>query len=467
MARLARWTVGTFCLVTPFVDAFHHVSSKLINREALALNHRRRFLSIDISPVAHPNRCQTSQLSSTVIPSNPCKDENAASFSETFIDDTDTDSLLTAAEFAAQEIEKEEAELLEAAVDADLLEPSALLPDLKRETAVRRMRRRKVKIYNKKRTFFITILFGLWYTLSMAYNIFSKNALNLAPQLAWTQAFLQLSLGLSYVFTIWKSGYRDAPVLTFTEVRQLLPVALLHSLVHVGGVVSMGAGAVSFTYIVKASEPAVSAILSGLVTRAILPIPVYLTLIPVMGGVALSSVSELTFTWKSFNYAMLSNVASSSRGIVGKKTIAKRLGKNLTAINMYAVLTMLAAALILPVALALEGPILVMSIQALFQSGQGMKYFTQTVLAAMCYYGYNEVAFLCLDKVSPLSHAISNTVKRVFIIVSSMIVFGNKMTWRGVVGSVTAVLGVLLYSLTKQQYNQLQKSNKARAAVQR
>uniref|UniRef100_A0A7S4NC57 Sugar phosphate transporter domain-containing protein n=1 Tax=Odontella aurita TaxID=265563 RepID=A0A7S4NC57_9STRA len=213
-----------------------------------------------------------------------------------------------------------------------------------------------------------------------------------------------------------------------------------------------GAGAVSFTYIVKASEPAVSAALSALATKTFLPLPVYLTLIPVMGGVALSSVSELTFSWKSFNYAMMSNVASASRGLVGKQTLNKKLGKNMNAMNTYAILTLLSSAMLLPVALFLEGPQILNAFGDLQRAGKFSEYIAQTLMAALFYFTYNECAFVCLDNVSPVSHALGNTLKRVFIIVASIIVFGNKMTTQGIVGSVMAVAGVLLYSLAKTKY---------------
>jgi solute carrier family 35 protein E1 len=323
----------------------------------------------------------------------------------------------------------------------------------KKTNPAQRMRRRKVKIYNVKKMRNVGLLFALWYTLSMAYNIFSKRVLNLAPELAWTAAWAQMALGLLYVLPLWMSGLRTAPTLGKSEIGRLLPVALLHSLVHVGGVVSMGAGAVSFTYIVKATEPAVSAILAALILKSFLPIPVYLTLIPVIGGVSLASVSELSFTWKSFNYAMMSNVASASRGIVGKKTMGKRLGKNLNAMNLYAVLTILATLVLLPITTVLEGSQWTASIQRLKDAGQLSTYLVQSVLAAFTYYTYNEVSFLCLDNVDPLSHALASTLRRVFIITSSMLVFGNKMTGMGMFGSTLAVGGALLYSMAKYHYN--------------
>jgi solute carrier family 35 protein E1 len=327
------------------------------------------------------------------------------------------------------------------------------------ETALHRMRRRKVAIYQKKKTYATGYLFALWYVFSVAYNIFSKNTLNMAPALAWTTATLQMSLGLTYVFPLWKFGVRDQPKLSFNDITRLLPVAILHSLVHIGGVVSMGAGAVSFTYIVKASEPAVSALLAAL-TGSILPPSVYLTILPVMGGVALASVSELSFTWKSFNYAMLSNIASAGRGIVGKKAINKRLGQSMTANNLYAVLTMMATFFLIPVTIAMEGSILRPAFEGLRASQQLSSYIIQTFLASLFYYLYNEMAFLCLDNVSPVSHALGNTLKRVFIILSSMVVFGNRMTLRGAIGSVTAIGGVFLYSVEKTRQSKIAKEKK-------
>jgi solute carrier family 35 protein E1 len=159
----------------------------------------------------------------------------------------------------------------------------------------------------------------------------------------------------------------------------------------------------------------VSAALAAIATKSFLPLPVYLTLIPVMGGVALSSVSELTFSWKSFIFAMMSNVASSSRGIMGKKTFGKRLGKNLNASNLYAVLTLLSCVLLIPVTALIEGPLWRKHFSALVAAGEMGSYAWQTFLAAFCYYTYNEVSFLCLNEVSPVSHAIGKFLNGVII----------------------------------------------------
>jgi solute carrier family 35 protein E1 len=65
-----------------------------------------------------------------------------------------------------------------------------------------------------------------------------------------------------------------------------------------------------------------------------MPLPVYLSLIPVIGGVGLASLKELSFSWLAFSMAMLSNVASASRAILSKGLMSKSIGENLTATNL-------------------------------------------------------------------------------------------------------------------------------------
>ena len=103
------------------------------------------------------------------------------------------------------------------------------------------------------------------------------------------------------------------------------------------GVVAGSAGAVSFVLVVKSSEPAVSALLSGVLLGQVFPVSVYLTLLPIIFGVAIASFEELSFTWLCFGAAMLSNVSSALRAILAKKAMSKQLGENMTNTNLFAV----------------------------------------------------------------------------------------------------------------------------------
>merc|ERR1719345_331711 len=195
--------------------------------------------------------------------------------------------------------------------------------------------------------------FALWYLFNIGYNIYNKKALNALP-IPYTMATLQLAVGIPYVMALWTTGLRKAPKLNADNVKTLIPVSLGHLGTHIGAVVSLGAGAVSFTHIVKASEPVVSAALSAVMLGAFYHPITYLTLVPIVGGVALASLKELSFTWLGFIAAMVSNLSSALRGILAKKTMGGGVGENMTEANIYAVLTILATLFILPITFAME-----------------------------------------------------------------------------------------------------------------
>eukprot|EP01042_Synura_sphagnicola_P015786 gene15786-19992_t len=115
-------------------------------------------------------------------------------------------------------------------------------------------------------------------------------------------------------------------------------------------------------------------------------------------------------------------------------------------------MTILSTLMVLPVALWLEGSQLLPTWKAIVKAGNAKTLVTQTLLSGFFYYLYNEVAFLALDNVAPVTHAIGNTIKRVVIIVASVVVFRTPMSMQGVIGSTIAILGVLLYSLAKNKF---------------
>ena len=295
-------------------------------------------------------------------------------------------------------------------------------------------------------------LFGLWYALNVGYNIYNKRVLNMVPDLTYTVAFFQLFLGLAYVLCAWSTGVRKTPRLNKGEFKTLIPVATFHCLTHLGAIVSLGAGAVSFTHIVKAAEPAISAGLSAIFLKQLLPLPVTFTLLPVMAGVAIASLNELSFSWLAFSAAMISNFASAGRGIVGKLQMGKSLGKDMDAANLYAVMTIISSVICLPLALILEGKNLKPVLAAVEAAGMTSTLLVETALSALFYYLYNEVAFLTLSHVAPVTHALGNAIKRIVIIFASVVWLGSTMTAQGAFGSSLAVGGVLLYSIAKDRF---------------
>mmetsp|Transcript_611 Transcript_611/g.863 ORF Transcript_611/g.863 Transcript_611/m.863 type:complete len:388 (-) Transcript_611:115-1278(-) len=298
-------------------------------------------------------------------------------------------------------------------------------------------------------TLTVGMYFALWYLFNIGYNIYNKQALNILD-FPWTIATIQMATGIFYFLPLWLTGARKAPKLNASELKTLFPIALCHTGVHVGAVIALGAGAVSFAHIVKASEPVVTCALNALLLGQILPVKVYMTLLPIIGGVAIASMKELSFTFLALASAMLSNVSSAARGVLSKKTMSgKKIGENLDAQNLYAVLTAMSTLILIPLMLAMEGTGFFGAFKNLVSAGD----YTNKSLAVLLglggatYYAYNEVAFLALGKVNPVTHAVGNTIKRVVIIVASVIAFKTPMSTGSIIGSSVAIMGTLLYSL--------------------
>jgi len=72
-------------------------------------------------------------------------------------------------------------------------------------------------------------------------------------------------------------------------------VAIAHTIGHVAATVSKSKVAVSFTHIIKSGEPAFSVLVSRFLLGETFPVPVYLSLIPIIGGCGLAAVTELHF----------------------------------------------------------------------------------------------------------------------------------------------------------------------------
>jgi solute carrier family 35 protein E1 len=72
-------------------------------------------------------------------------------------------------------------------------------------------------------------------------------------------------------------------------------------------------------------------------------------------------------------------------------------------------------------------------------------------VGSMFYHLYNQTAYQALAELSPLSHSVANTVKRVVIIIASIAVFRNPISTQGAVAAAIAIAGTCLYSIAQQK----------------
>jgi len=313
-------------------------------------------------------------------------------------------------------------------------------------------------IWNENTKIFFYL--GVWYLGNIYYNIYNKKACIAlgknaagASNVHWALSAVQLLVGVLFVLPLWATGVRKAPQLSLDNWKELSPVGLWAALAHAFSVLALGAGAVSFGQIVKAAEPVFAAATNAILLKDIDHPMVYLALLPIIGGVGLASLKELSFSWTALIAASLANQAAAFKNVVSKGVMGKPWAKALGPQNTYSVVTLLALIATLPLVAIFDAKDFVSVYNQVTAAGTGADVLKYSLFSGLTFYVYNEASFLALEKLSPVTHSVANTLKRVVIIVASCIVFKTPMSLLGGIGSGIAVAGTLLYSLAKKKYS--------------
>lgn len=263
-----------------------------------------------------------------------------------------------------------------------------------------------------------------------------------------TVTLAQFAVGTVIVALMWGLNLYKRPKLSGAMLGAILPLAAVHTLGNLFTNMSLGKVAVSFTHTIKAMEPFFSVVLSAMFLGEF-PTPwVVGSLVPIVGGVALASVTEASFNWAGFWSAMASNVSNQSRNVLSKKAMVNK-EESLDNITLFSIITVMSFFLLAPVAVFMEG---VKFTPAYLQSAglNVRQVYIRSLLAALCFHAYQQVSYMILERVSPVTHSVGNCVKRVVVIVSSVIFFQTPVSPVNAFGTAIALAGVFLYSRVKR-----------------
>ncbi|KAM0997573.1 hypothetical protein ACFX2I_007426 [Malus domestica] len=294
----------------------------------------------------------------------------------------------------------------------------------------------------------IGVYFAMWWALNVVFNIYNKKVLNAYP-FPWLTSTLSLACGSLIMLVSWVTRIAEAPKVDMEFWKALFPVAVAHTIGHVAATVSMSKVAVSFTHIIKSGEPAFSVLVSRFLLGESFPISVYLSLLPIIGGCGLAALTELNFNMIGFMGAMISNLAFVFRNIFSKKGMK---GKSVSGMNYYALLSIMSLLILIPFAIAVEGPQMWKAgfDTAFAQIGPNLIWWMAA--QSVFYHLYNQVSYMSLDEISPLTFSIGNTMKRISVIVSSIIIFHTPVQPVNALGAAIAIFGTFLYSQVEAQF---------------
>lgn len=331
------------------------------------------------------------------------------------------------------------------------------------KTVQRSVRRIKLPFSRSQlKTLGMGCLFAGWYIFNVYFNVYNKRVLNAFPYPGLC-TLVHLSVGSLCMAVIWGLGLRKTPKLRTTTVLQVLPLGALHLLGFAFTNASLGSVAVSFTHTIKALEPFFTAIFSAFILGSIPSLISMLALVPIVSGVILASFTEASFTWGGLVFALGSNFSFQLRNVLSKQYMTTKAYESqegglttdaLDQINLFACITISACVMMFPCAYFLDAGRLTAAM-----GSQGVasvateplgQLFWWSFVAGLCRFGDVLVSYAILAQVSPVTHSVGNCLKRVIVIAASIFIFQNPVSSKNVMGTVLAITGVFLYSMTKR-----------------
>ncbi|KAF3820420.1 solute carrier family 35 member E2A isoform X1 [Mirounga leonina] len=234
----------------------------------------------------------------------------------------------------------------------------------------------------------------------------------------------------------------------------MLFVGLMRFATVVLGLVSLKNVAVSFAETVKSSAPIFTVIMSRMILGEYTGLLVNLSLIPVMGGLALCTATEISFNVLGFSAALSTNIMDCLQNVFSKKLLSgdkyRFSAAELQFYTSAAAVTMLVPAWIF------------MDLPVIGRSGKSFSYSQDVVLLLLMdgvlFHLQSITAYALMGKISPVTFSVAGTVKHALSIWLSVIVFGNRVTSLSAVGTILVTAGVLLYNKAKQRQREAMQS---------
>lgn len=302
------------------------------------------------------------------------------------------------------------------------------------------------------RAFFFLILWYIFSGCTLFLNKYILSYMNGDPTVLGTFqmlmtticGFLQIYIPCGMYSPVQRSAHPPGfyKHMTFVGCTRFITVLL--------GLISIDYVAVSFTETIKSSAPIFTVLISWIILGEETGFYVNMSLIPVMGGLALCSATEMSFNLTGFMAALATNFTECLQNVYSKMLISGEKYKFTPAeLQFY---TSLAS-----IVVQIPTTFLLVNISE-FLKTTSYKSYLAFILNGIFFHFQSITAYVLMDYINPVTHSVANTVKRAFLIWLSVILFGNPVTLLSGLGTVIVIVGVTLYNKA-QQYDTMYKQS--------
>jgi len=172
---------------------------------------------------------------------------------------------------------------------------------------------------------------------------------------------------------------------------------------------------------------------------------VYLSLIPIMFGVCIATMTEISFEIIGMLSALFATATFSIQNIYSKLALKE---VRLNPIQLLMKISQTALIICIPLWLFIDTPTIATD-DRLANFEDQIDFLFRLLVSGLINWLQNILAFSILNLLSPLSYSVANATKRILVIVSSVLTLKNPVTMTNFFGMMLAVLGVFLYNRAK------------------
>jgi len=282
-----------------------------------------------------------------------------------------------------------------------------------------------------------------WYVVSSSNGVLGKTILSQFP-FPMTMTMVQLgSIALWSPPLLKVLGVRGYESSNWSyHWKMLFPLAFAKFLSSVLAHVSIWKVPVSYAHTVKASMPIFTVLISRVILGTRHATLTYLSLLPIVGGVAVATMTEVAFDVMGLSTALAATAGFAVITIFSKQALKDTGMHHLRLLHK---LGQMAALMFLPFWLLGDGPRIWAEL-------------TPETLGLLAFDGalhwlQNILAFTLLKLVTPLTYAVANVTKRIAVISVSLLLLKNPVTLVNIGGMAMAIMGVFCYNRAKHSEN--------------
>jgi len=226
----------------------------------------------------------------------------------------------------------------------------------------------------------------------------------------------------------------------------MVPLACLKLFSSLSGFMTLLKVPVSYAHTVKAIMPFFTVSLTRIILGDSYSWAIYASLVPIVGGVLLTTASMVEFNLVGLVAALSSTLSLSLQSIFSKKVM-----RGIDHLNLLLATTQLCLVVFTPIWFYHEGFGFFFK-NEVFKDKTTMEVssiFLELAGASICNCAQTIVAFTFLSLVQPVSYSVANVTKRVVVIGASMVMLGEMGNTTNLLGMATTLTGVAMYNKLK------------------